>query len=283
MNPLRTLENMIAGLVEGTFGRVFKSEVRPMELAHKLAREMDENKTVSVSRVYAPNEYSVWLSPRDRARYDGVEQQVIDELCAYLLEHARGEDLALASRPTIAFHTDEGLQLGEFGIEARMVRQEDNDEPAPLPGATSRGRPAERFSRRESMADLPGEPSASDGGESGSTMIFSNSARVREAVERTGARRRSKALLTVAGRQLLVAPSGAVIGRSRDCDVVLEDSAVSRRHAEVRPAEQAWAVEDLESTNGVRVNGVAVRGTQKLHSGDRIEVGSTEMLFEIAP
>ena len=71
MNPLRTLENMLAGLVEGTFGRVFKAEVRPMELARKLAREMDENKTASVSRVYAPNEYSIWLSPRDRARWQG--------------------------------------------------------------------------------------------------------------------------------------------------------------------------------------------------------------------
>src|ERR1700728_3504955 len=131
MNPLRTLENMIAGLVEGTFGRVFKAEVRPMELAHKLAREMDENKTTSVSRVYAPNEYSVWLSPRDRARYEGVEQEVIDELCAYLLEHARGEDLALASRPQIVFHTDEDLKLGEFGIEARMARIEDCAEERP--------------------------------------------------------------------------------------------------------------------------------------------------------
>ena len=129
MNPLRTLENMIAGLVEGTFGRVFKTEVRPMELARKLAREMDENTTVSVSRVYAPNEYSIWLSTKDRARYEGVEDEVIDELCAYLLEHARGEDLALASRPSIKFHTDERLALGEFGIEARTVRVEDSAGP----------------------------------------------------------------------------------------------------------------------------------------------------------
>ena len=137
MNPLRTLENMIAGLVEGTFGRVFKAEVRPMELARKLAREMDENKTASVSRVYAPNEYSVWLSPRDRARYEGVEHEVIDELCAYLLEHARGENLALASRPHIVFHTDEHLQLGEFGIEARLAQ-------------TRRGVGGERAARAES-------------------------------------------------------------------------------------------------------------------------------------
>lgn len=248
MNALRTLENMIAGLVEGTFGRVFKAEVRPMELARKLAREMDENKTVSVSRVYAPNEYSVWLSPRDRARYDGVEHEVIDELCAYLLEHARGEDLALASRPLITFHTDERLQLGEFGIEARLSKPED------------------------------------DAAEIGSTMIFSNSKRVRDAVEQTGGRaQRPKALLVVSGRRLLVPPRGAALGRSRDCDIVLEDSGISRRHAELRPEGAAWTVEDLGSTNGVRVNGLTIQGAHQLQSGDRLEMGSTEMLFEMTP
>ena len=69
MNPLKSVETMIASLVEGTFGRVFRAEVRPMELARKLAREMDSHRTVSVSRTYVPNEYSVWLSSRDRERY----------------------------------------------------------------------------------------------------------------------------------------------------------------------------------------------------------------------
>jgi FhaA, N-terminal domain len=116
MNLLKSVETTIANLVEGTFGRMFRSEVRPMELARKLAREMDAHRTTSVSRVYAPNEYSVWLSPQDRARYEGVEHEVIDELCAYLLEHARREDLILASPPRISFHTDDDLALGEFGI-----------------------------------------------------------------------------------------------------------------------------------------------------------------------
>jgi hypothetical protein len=289
MNALRTLENMIAGLVEGTFGRVFKAEVRPMELARKLAREMDENKTTSVSRVYAPNEYSVWLSPRDRARYEGVEHEVIDELCAYLLEHARGEDLALASRPHVTFHTDERLQLGEFGIEARLARPEedaqDGDEPAPE--SSAHGQRAPESPPRAALAPArpgdPGGPPLEEPREIGNTMIFSNSERVREAVERTGARRRSKALLVVSGRRLLVPPRGAAIGRSRDCDIVLEDSSVSRRHAELRSRGPTWTIEDLGSTNGVRVNGVPIHGAHYLHSGDRIEMGSTEMLFEIAP
>jgi Protein of unknown function (DUF3662)/FHA domain len=294
MNALRTLENMIAGLVEGTFGRVFKAEVRPMELARKLAREMDENKTTSVSRVYAPNEYSVWLSPRDRARYEGVEHEVIDELCAYLLEHARGEDLALASRPRITFHTDEHLQLGEFGIEARLAKSEEDAREDPgeqdeweSPGAahSSRQPPGPRRSAAVSAAppDAVRQTPSRERGDVGNTMIFSNSKRVRDAVERTGGARRSKALLVVSGKRLLVPPRGAAIGRSRDCDIVLDDSSISRHHAELRPAGSVWTIEDLGSTNGVRVNGVSVQTVHELHSGDRIEMGATEMFFEIAP
>src|ERR671929_2307324 len=105
MSVLRNLESKLADLVEGTFGRVFRSEVRPVELARKLAKEMDEHRTVSVSRTYVPNEYVVWLSPQDRERYEGVEQAVIDELAAYLLEHALRERLAVVRPPPNAFRT----------------------------------------------------------------------------------------------------------------------------------------------------------------------------------
>ena len=70
MSVLRSLESKLAGLVEGTFSRAFKSEVRPVEIARKLAKEMDEHKVQSLSRVYAPNDYTVWLSPKDREQFD---------------------------------------------------------------------------------------------------------------------------------------------------------------------------------------------------------------------
>jgi hypothetical protein len=268
---------MIAGLVEGGFGRLFKAEVRPMELARRLAREMDENKTASVSRVYAPNEYSVWLSVKDRARYEGVEHEVIDELCAYLLEHARGENLVLGSRPHIVFHTDERLQLGEFGIEAKLVRLDEQEVQAAdvLAGGSSSAPAAPSPPVRSAPIEQPA-------GDAGHTMIYSNAARVRGAVEQTGTRRQTKALLLLDGRRLLLPPRGAMLGRSQECDVVLEDSGVSRRHAEVRSHAGGWEIEDLGSTNGVRLNGLAVQGAHQLSSGDRIGMGSTEMLFEIA-
>lgn len=260
MNPLRRIENALAGLVEGGFGRAFRSEVRPMELAHKLAREMDEHATASVSRTYAPNEYSVWLSERDRERYEGVEHEIVEELCAYLLEHARREGYALAAALHVTFHTDEDLQLGEFGIQAQMSRDDDEEAPPARP-RTSREPPRE---------------------EGGRTMIYSNAERMREAVESVSPGRRAKALLVVSGRRVVVPPRGAVLGRSRECDVVLDDSSVSRRHAQLRPQGEEWTLEDMGSTNGVRVNGAPVRAPRVLRTGDRIELGSTEMLFEVS-
>ena len=274
MNPLKRLETTIANLVEGGFGRLFRTEVRPLELARKLAREMDEHRTASVSNVYAPNEYSVWLSPEDRARYEGVEHEVIDELCAYLLEHARREELILASSPLISFHTDERLSLGEFGIQARLVRADgQSDEQSHHPEPVDRSSPA--------------HPIPPD--EHGQTMIYSTSARRDGVPARPGgdpiheahAQRTSRALLAVGGRRLIVPPGGGTIGRSRDCDVVLEDTGASRRHAEIRPRPDGWTLQDLGSTNGVRVNGHPIHELRSLRPGDRIEIGSTEIVFEL--
>jgi len=269
MNPLKTLETMLANLVEGTFGRLFRSEVRPMELAGRLAREMDEHRTQSVSRVYAPNEYAVWLSPEDRALYEGVEEELIEELCAYLLEHARRENLMLSSPPRIAFHTDEQLTLGEFGIEARLVRPEDL-QPAAAPSEGS-------VSEEWLAAEEPAAPSPSKG----ETMTYSRSERIAKPLEEARARRPSRAMLLVENRRVLVPPPGAVVGRSRECDIVLEDVGVSRRHAEIRPTEDGWLLIDLGSTNGVRVNDRALRGKHQLQLGDRIELGTTELVFEV--
>ena len=254
MSVLRNLEEKLAGLVEGTFGRVFRSQVRPLEIARKLAREMDEHKTVSVSRTYVPNEYAVWLSPEDREKFEGVEHEVIDELSAYLLEHARRERLALISRPQIEFHTDDRLQLGEFGIQARLVR------------AVERG-----------------EDSHAEQGDHGHTMVYSTSDRLREELDKPrGPEPTGRAMLLAEGKRMVVGPSGAVLGRSRDCDVTLADPNVSRHHAEIRPdGRGGWVVEDLGSTNGVKVNGRRVTGATPLEPGARIALGTADVRFVV--
>jgi hypothetical protein len=279
MSLLRTLESKIEGLVEGTFGRVFRSEVRPIELARKLVREMDEHRTPSLSRMYAPHEYDLWLSPQDRDHYEGIEGEVLDELGAYLLEHARREQLVLAGRPSIRLHTDHDLSLGEFGIQTHPVRLAGTERELheSEPGSPD----LEGFASGASYARGSGVPYEQREDEAiGGTMIQRASERgvAGEAVASSSA---AGALLLVGGRRLVLAPTGAVLGRSRECDVVLDDSGISRRHAQIRPHSGGWTIEDLRSTNGLRVNGRRVTAPTPLNRGDRIEMGSTEIAFEL--
>src|SRR3954463_7390936 len=249
MSVLRNLESKLADLVEGTFGRVFRSEVRPVELARKLAKEMDEHRTVSVSRTYVPNEYVVYLSADDRQRFEGVEHEVIDELGAYLLEHARRERLALVSRPQIEFRTDDALTLGEFGIQARTVR--------PSAG---------------------GDVQQADHGH---TMVYSTSDRLSEQLAESRVARSGRGVVVFDGKRFVVGADGATLGRSRECDVVVDDANVSRKHAEIRPGPHGWTIADLGSTNATRGNGRAVTGgAHPLAAGDQLELGTAVATFE---
>ena len=251
MSVLRSIESKIAGLVEGTFSRAFRSEVRPVEIARKLAREMEEHRTFSLSRTYVPNEYRVFLSPRDRERFADYEDALVSELTGYLLEHARRERLVLMSRPVVEFETDDRLGLGEFGIQTRVVNPEP-DEEAPPPEESS-----------------------------GPTMIYSTAGRVAEPLEERARARQQTALLLMGGKRLVVGPQGVTMGRSRQCDVTVDDPNVSRNHAEVRPRGGSWVLNDMGSTNGSRLNGQRVEGSEVLKPGDEIELGTTVLRFEL--
>jgi hypothetical protein len=248
MSVLRSIESKIADLVEGTFSRAFRSEVRPVEIARKLAREMEEHRSTSLNRVYVPHEYRVYLSARDRQRFSGYESSLADELAGYLLEHARREGVTLMARPAIAFETDSRLGLGEFGIQAAPVRPVQEDVPA---------------------------------SDSGRTMVYSTAGRLAEPLEERAHSRAQTALLLLEGRRLVVGPAGVTMGRSRECDIVLQDPNVSRKHAEVRPRGGSWVVADLGSTNGSRLNGQPIQGSEVIKPGDEIEVGSTQLTFEL--
>jgi hypothetical protein len=253
MSMLRNLEAKLGGLVEGAFGRAFKTSVQPVELAHKLAKEMEENQMASVSRVYVPNHYRVFLSPKDREQFSSYEPALRKELSDYLLEHARQEGLALTSRPQVEFQTDERLDLGEFGIQAQLLSPPEDEELPDVPAAA---------------------PSA---GDFGHTMVYSPDREVRR-LEPVLDRR--QALLVSEGRRSVLSGNRAVVGRSRDSDVVVSDPNVSRRHAEVRRGEEGWSVVDLGSTNGVKVNGRRV-DSARLQPGDRITIGVTDLTFEL--
>jgi hypothetical protein len=251
---LRSIEQKIEALVEGIFGRAFRTNVQPVELARKLAKEMDEHRQVSVSRVYVPNEYGVYLSPDDRAQFDGYEESLVGELQDYLAEHAKREEYALMSRPKVILSTDDDLAVGEFGIATRMVqperrkREEGTPEPELEPGAT--------------MIYKPAAPLATEA-----------ASPIELGVER------ELVALRMDGKRHDVRKRRMVLGRSKECDVQLAVPNVSRRHAELRQEGAAYWIVDLDSTNGIEVNGKRVKRA-KLEDGDTITIGSTDVVFE---
>jgi hypothetical protein len=257
MSVLKSLESKIAGLVEGTFSRAFRSEVRPVEIARKLAREMEEHKTFSLSRTYVPNEYIVYLSPRDRERFAEYEDALVSELTGYLLEHARRERLVMMSRPTVEFETDDRLGLGEFGIQTRVVHPEEDGQ-------------------QGAEAPMPREVESS-----GRTMIYSTAGRHVEPLEERARTRQQTALVLMGGRRLVVGPAGVTMGRSRQSDIMVDDPNVSRTHAEIRPRGGSWVLTDLNSTNGTRLNGRRLQGAEVLKPGDEIELGTSLLTFEL--
>src|SRR5206468_969006 len=80
------------------------------------AKEMDDGKTVSVSRIYVPHEYSGYLAPDDRNQFESYEESLVDELQQYLAEHARREQYAPMSAPRLVFTTDADLAAGASGV-----------------------------------------------------------------------------------------------------------------------------------------------------------------------
>ena len=112
-------------------------------------------------------------------------------------------------------------------------------------------------------------------------MVYSTAGRVAEPLEERARARAETALLLLDGKRLVVGPAGVTLGRSRQCDVVLNDPNVSRQHAEIRPRGGSWVLTDLGSTNGSRLNGRAIEGPEVLKPGDEIELGSTSFTFEL--
>jgi len=254
MSVLRSIEHRIESIVEGVFGRAFRTHVQPVELARKLAKEMDEAKSVSVSRVYVPNEYTLYLCPSDRDQFSSYEDSLLTELSDYLSEHARREGYALLSTPQVLIEEDDDLSVGEFGIATRMAQPE-----------------------RRSAAGEPAEDI-----QPGATMIYkAKPSPPTQAVsaEELGMER-ELVTLTVDGTRHEVKQRRVVLGRSRDCDIQLSDTNVSRRHAELRQEGASYWMVDLGSTNGMEVNGKRVKRA-KLRDGDTVTLGSTDVVFSL--
>ena len=212
---------------------------------------MDDHRSTSVTRVYVPNEYTVYLSPGDREQFEGYENSLVSELEEYLSEHASRESYALLTPPRVAFETDDDLGVGEFGIATRMAQygrtgdKEEAPESAP-PGATMIYKPRTQPTEAASLVELGVE--------------------------------REVAVLSWPGGRSVLDKKRSVLGRSRDADVQIEDPNVSRRHAEIVQEGAVYWLVDLGSTNGTEVDGRRVQRA-RLDDGSRFTLGETTVTF----
>ena len=254
MPVLRSIESKIESLFEGVFGRAFRTHVQPIELARKLVKEMDDHRSVSVSRVYVPNEYTVYLSPEDRKQFADYESSLVSELQEYLAEHARREQYALLTTPRVSITVDDDLAVGEFGIATRLVTP-DRENAVPPPPDLPVERPAETMVYRAPVATPAVAPSSPE--PEPPREVFT---------------------LAFGGKPHELGKPRVVLGRSKDADIRVPDENVSRRHAEVRLESDGYWIVDLGSMNGTILNGKRV-DRARLADADRITLGSTEIVF----
>ncbi len=286
MSVFRRIEQSLETTFDRSVRRSFKSQLQPLELARKLAREMALHKTISVAKVYVPNEYTVHLSTRDHESFASYEATLTQELATYLEAHARGNGFSLVAPPTVAIATEPDLRPGEFGISCRMA-----DAPAPtetpaapaaempVPGLAASPLPDDGLGAVPTPVAVPpavpvAAANAALAGVSGTQVISASDA------QELGLHPETMTLV-VNGERIPLTKRETTIGRSRERDVVVADPNVSRAHCEIRHVGYDYLLYDLDSTNGVTVNGRPVTRVA-LTNGDVIMVGATELHVEVS-
>jgi FHA domain/FhaA, N-terminal domain len=212
---------------------------------------MDAHKTASVQHVYVPNEYTVYLCVEDYERLSGYESSLEQELSGHLLEHARRQDYDLLTRPVVELDKDDRLRLGEFGIQTRMVK------PPPREGAEATQ------------------------GDHGHTMVYSAKEQPKSKKRPQSRLVETRAIVALDDRRYVLDGPTATLGRSKECECVINDPNISRKHAQLRRNNTGdWQVVDLGSTNGIKVNGRRV-DSARLAPGDEVTLGTTSFAFDI--
>ena len=261
MGVMSKFESMMQGIVEGSFGRVFRSRLQPVELASKLTRAMDSNLQLGPERRIAPNLYDVYLSQRDYAYFMSFSRSLTQQLADSLINVARERGYMLPSRPIVRFHEDAGLITGQTHIETQVL------DPRSLPDDNA------------ADSDLGVEETRSM-----SPVEAQALARQVAQAQQAQAEPVPPAWLTLyrpaRGKPMPISQSVLHLGRHLSNDVVINDKRVSRYHAEIRFEHGQFVLYDLGSTNGVGINGVMTHQPVPLKNNDMVSVGSHEFVFQ---
>ncbi len=120
MGIIKSFEHRLERALEGTFSKVFKVGVHPIEVAKRVSRLLEEEKSVAPGEVLAPNRFEIYLSDSDYRRFEGYRGVMQTELEKLVIDQAQRRRYTLLTRPTIEFILDEGLIEGDFRVSAKI-------------------------------------------------------------------------------------------------------------------------------------------------------------------
>ena len=292
---LQSFEQGVERMVGGVFQRAFKSSVRPIHIGRKLIRAIDAERTVDAAgKAVAPNIFVVHLNEKDRAAFGDLEKPLVAELVGAAEEYAKSENYSLLGPVQVSLFTDAALKSGRFEVKASVSAgvSEPSAPVAPKVEPSAEPPAASIVPSVEIPAVVPpvvvppvitpptiATPSIPPLPTLGATP--SAPAATQAPVPTL------KATLAMGdGSRIALRPGVISVGRSAESTIPLNDTNVSRRHAELRlrgeGADAVWVLVDLGSTNGTLINGVKVNGEQVLRKNDAIVFGATKARYEVA-
>ena len=282
------------------------------KLAKTAVREMKSCSAKLDGRQVAPTLYTILVSPSDDALIGPLYQQVTDELVDFLAHEAQNAGLALTANPTVRFIPVGDIKPGKMEVIAEIVSPDVLEQVRAEESDYVRGRaksgavmPQSRANqqRQAAAAPMPGMPNpmaaplpplqplpganqpagmAAPRQTAPEPAAMPGAAPAPMPVPAAGRPAPVACQLTdkASGKTWRIACDSTVIGRDEaHADLVLGDSNVSRRHAELTRNATGWHIADLGSTNGTRVNGMRV-SEQDLANGDTITMGLVTLMFE---
>jgi hypothetical protein len=302
MGVLKKFEQRLEGLVNGTFAKVFKSEVQPVEIAGALQRECDNNATIwNRERTVVPNDFIVELSAPDFERLSPYSGQLGDELSSMVRDYAKQQRYSFMGPIKVHLEKADDLDTGLYRVRSRTLASSSSQSPespaGPVPGgAAAPGRGAGGgagggYGYPQPPSGAPGAPGAPGagappmpaapppgGGRPGGQSPVPSRPAGPGAGPLPGAQVRR--WIEINGNRHQISRPTLVLGRSTDADVRIDDPGVSRRHCEIRTGTPS-TIQDLGSTNGIVVDGQhTTRAT--LRDGSRIVVGQTTIVYRQA-
>ncbi|RLV01461.1 phosphopeptide-binding protein [Streptomyces griseocarneus] len=273
MGVLKRFEQRLEGLVNGTFAKVFKSEVQPVEIAGALQRECDNNATIwNRDRTVVPNDFIVELSAPDYERLSPYSGQLGDELSGMVRDYAKQQRYTFMGTIKVHLEKADDLDTGLYRVRSRTLAASESQEPQPRQAPPRATGPATQGSGYPAPpAGLPPMPASPPPG-------GGRPAARPAAAPASGAQTRR--WIEINGTRHQISRPTLVLGRSTEADVRIDDPGVSRRHCEIRVGTPS-TIQDMGSTNGIVVDGQhTTRAT--LRDGSRIVVGSTTIIYRQA-